>query len=181
MTYGVVSILDDEHSDKVEKLWDTFQQEFGIHGVFHTPIPHFSYHVAEQYDLAGIEKIVAKLASEITPFEVKTTGLGIFTGDDPVLFVPVVRTAALEQIHERVWQAINDEDVVTGAFSYYELPQWVPHITLTHKDAGHDLLPQVVQFLSQHNFTWNIKIDNLSIIGGDEIHERIVEFSLRGK
>jgi len=53
--HGVVSLLDDEHYALVEHLWDEVETELGVRGLYKTPFPHFSYHVAEQYDLDLLE------------------------------------------------------------------------------------------------------------------------------
>jgi hypothetical protein len=43
-------LLDDRHTELVEKLWLEMAQRFGV-GNPATAVPHFSYHVSEAYDL----------------------------------------------------------------------------------------------------------------------------------
>src|SRR5579871_3200774 len=85
---GVVSLLDGEHYQQVETLWAELAERFGLRGVYVTPFPHFSYHVASHYDTGQLEPILRQVASKIHPFQIKITGLGIFTGPQPVLYIP---------------------------------------------------------------------------------------------
>ncbi len=57
--HGIVSLLDDQHTELVEKLWAEMAQRFGVGNPAATYVPHYSYHVAEDYDLdklAGIQE-----------------------------------------------------------------------------------------------------------------------------
>ena len=88
---GIVSLLDSKHNQLIEELWAELKREFTVQGVYVTPYPHFSYHVAQVYDVDKIEPVLQRITSNITTFNVKTSGLGVFTGTSPVLYIPVVR------------------------------------------------------------------------------------------
>jgi len=49
--HAVVSLLDQSHYEKVEALWSELASRFGLRGIYRTPYPHFSYHVAAGYDV----------------------------------------------------------------------------------------------------------------------------------
>ncbi len=80
--HGIVSLLDNDQL--IEELWAELEREFSVHGVYVTPYPHFSYHVAQVYDVEKIEPILQRITSNITTFKVRTSGLGVFTGTSPV-------------------------------------------------------------------------------------------------
>jgi 2'-5' RNA ligase len=171
LMYGIVSLLDDKHNGFVQDLWDEFKAKFGVHGVHRTPIPHFSYHVAQEYDLDAVRNLLMPIVRDLKPFTVQTTGLGIFTGKDPVLYVPVRRDAHIIQLHERIWRTIAESKAVIDSNTYYQPSQWHPHITLTHHDVDHDMLPKVIRVLSERQFAWEITIDNLAVLDGeDDVH-----------
>ena len=48
--HGIISLLDNDHYQLVEEVWAELEREFSVHGVYVTPYPHFSYHVAQGYD-----------------------------------------------------------------------------------------------------------------------------------
>jgi 2'-5' RNA ligase len=160
--HAVVSLLDDEHYHLVESLWAELEEEFGVRGVYVTPFPHFSYQVAPQYDVARLEPILARLAQAQRPFHVRTTGLGIFTGAQPVLFIPVVPNPDLARLHQAIWDATLSTSA--GLLAYYRPDQWVPHVTLGFGDISPEESAEIVRCLISRDFTWEIAVDNLALI-----------------
>jgi 2'-5' RNA ligase len=174
---GIVSLLDLEHKEQVQGLWDELEHEFGLCGIFTTRFPHFSYHVAGAYDCGRLGPILARFAHGHEGFTAHATGLGIFTGPQPVLFIPVVRTPELTRLHQELWWAVAG--TAAGTIDLYHPHTWVPHITLAHGDLTAQMLPDVIRFLSGRDFTWNIRIADLVLVmaagTGDE---RQVRFPL---
>jgi 2'-5' RNA ligase len=175
--YGIVSLLDAEHHAKVVQLWAEFKARFGVQGISLTPIPHYSYHVAEKYNLAKLEAVLVKAARTIQPFRVRTNGLGIFTGAEPVLYIPVIRKPALTQFHQYLWEPLSA--TATKSSPYYHPDSWRPHITLTHRDVNHDLLPQVVRLLSERTFYWDVGIETLSVLSSNEEPDETVMMTVK--
>ena len=160
--HGVVSLLDDEHYALVEQIWDELAERFGVRGVYAKPFPHFSYHVAEAYQVEAVEAALRGLAQSASPFVLRTAGLGIFGADQPVLYIPVVRSPELSALHEEVWRRVSP--LASGAMRYYDPDMWMPHITLAHGDIGHEQLAQIVRALSERPFHWETRLNNLSMI-----------------
>jgi 2'-5' RNA ligase len=160
--HGVVSLLDDEHHALVEHLWDELETRLGVRGLYKTPIPHFSYHVAEGYDVHLLEPILRRFASRCATFRARTAGLGVFSGDHPVLYVAVVRSPTLTALHQRLWQELGGAS--TGAAEYYHPERWMPHITLADGDVLKEHLPEIVRMLSARAFDWEVEVTNLSLI-----------------
>jgi hypothetical protein len=173
--YAVVSMLSESHCRQVEELWAELKQRCGIHGILATPYPHFSYHVAAGYDLLGLDALLRRVARGLSPFRVRTAGLGVFTGHAPVVHIPVVRSAELAALHGRLWPQI--ERRASGSVGYYHPDQWLPHITLGHGDICQANLPEVIRQLGARDFSWEIPIDNLAVISssgaGSGLHLQI--------
>lgn len=159
---AVVSVLDARHHDRMLALWDELQQEFGVAGVFESPIPHFSYHVAAAYDIEALSEILHTCAREWAPLQVQTAGLGLFTGPQPVLYIPIVRNAPLSALQAALSQRLRP--VARRPLAYYLPEHWLPHITLTLGDVGSAVLAAIITYLCPHNFRWDISINNLAII-----------------
>ncbi len=159
---GIVSLLDEEHYRLTESLWEELERTFGLRGIYVTPYPHFSYHVAKGYDAARLETALRCVADSTRAFPVRTGGLGIFTGQSPVLYVPVVRSLALSQLHQRVWEAASP--LSSGEEAYYQPESWMPHITIVFGALPSETLPAVVHLLSERDFYWQISVDNLTYI-----------------
>ena len=159
---GIVSLLDSKHNQLVEELWAELEREFSVQGVYVTPYPHFSYHVAQVYNVDKIEPVLQRITSNITTFNVKTSGLGVFTGTSPVLYIPVVRSLELTQLHEELWQEISP--VSSGVQEYYNPDQWMPHITIGFGDISKDKLLQMIPLLAERDFNWEITVNNIALI-----------------
>lgn len=160
--HGIVSLLDDEAYTAVEALWAELARDHGLGGVRRPPFPHFSYQIAPAYELSRLEAALAAFARNQQPFTVRASGLGIFTGPEPVLYVPVVRTAALSAFHAALWEATAP--CATGPDAYYTPDRWMPHITLAQHDIDSALLGPVVASLAARDLAWDTTVDNLAYI-----------------
>lgn len=159
---GVVSLLDDEHYALVEGLWAELEREFGVRGVYATPFPHFSYQVAQRYDLERAAAVLAETARAARPFKIRTAGLGIFNAAHPVLYVSVVRSPALSALHERLWEHLAPAG--ENLSPHYRPEMWVPHITLAQNNINYEQLCAVVGWLGGRSFHWESTVNNLSLI-----------------
>ena len=160
--HGVVSLLEDKYYRLVEDLWAELEKEFGVRGVYVTPYPHFSYQVASHYNVELLEPILRDFVARSSAFQISACGLGIFTGASPVLYIPVVRTQELNRFHAALWKEISQAGA--GIVDYYTPENWMPHITIGFGDLNKNKLSQIVRYLSEHNFNWEIIVDNIALI-----------------
>jgi 2'-5' RNA ligase len=160
--HGIVSLLDNDHYQLVEELWAELERDFSVHGVYVTPYPHFSYHVAQGYAVDKIEPVLQRITSNITRFKVRTSGLGIFTGASPVLYIPVARSLELAELHQELWEQISPSS--SGIQEYYHPNQWIPHITIGFGDISKDKLSQIIPFLAERKYHWEITVNNIALI-----------------
>jgi 2'-5' RNA ligase len=160
--HGIVSLLDNVHNQLVEELWAELKREFSVDGVYITPFPHFSYHVAQDYEVDKILPVLERITSNITTFTVRTSGLGIFTGASSVLYIPIVRSLELTQLHQELWKQISTAS--SGIVEYYHPDQWVPHITIGFGDISKDKLSQMIPLLAERDFNWDITVNNIAFI-----------------
>jgi len=160
---GVVSLLDDEHNLLINALWEVLDHDFGVNYLIqHVPIPHFSYHVADQYDRARVEQLIENVARTQPFMKVRATGIALFTGQAPILYVPVVRTAELTRLHETLWGPVSA--AARGTQDYYHPQRWMPHITLAQGDLDDVSLMRIFERWSTRSFEWEITINNLALI-----------------
>ncbi|MBN1665783.1 MAG: 2'-5' RNA ligase family protein [Anaerolineales bacterium] len=160
--HGLVSVLDEAHFAQVHALWAELEKACGLNGIHVTPIPHFSYQIASDYDWAGLQVVMEELAAQTQPFQVNTTGLALFTGQRIVAYLPVVRTAALSRLHQQIWERVRPLSVAPNP--YYDPDLWMPHISLAYQDVTPERLACLMNCLAGRSFDWQIKIDNLTLI-----------------
>lgn len=160
--HGLVSLLDQAHTEQVEVIWQLLKYQCGLSGVKTTPYPHFSWQVAKGYDWDALGNRLVEIAQAFSPFQVRTSGLGLFTGEQPVLYIPVVRTSVLHALHLRIWEV--SRSISMDISPYYAPDSWKPHITIAQGDLNLDTVSCAIQQLARQNFDWVIPIDNLAVI-----------------
>ncbi len=159
---GIASLLDQAASQHVERLWRELETDCGLVGVRVTPFPHFSWQVTEGYDLPRLKTTLQKTARGMQPFVVHTAGLGLFTGESPVIYVPIVREKSLLRLHEMLWE--RTKKLAIRPASYYAPDQWIPHITLAYGDVDMESLGCALRTLAVQSFDWEIKVDNFVFV-----------------
>jgi 2'-5' RNA ligase len=147
-------------------------RNFNVRSKATTPYPHFSYQVAESYDLDALEPVLRRFAENSGGFRVRTTGLGLFTGPKPVLYVPVVRSTALTRFQRELWPELAK--VAQGVSDYYHPENWIPHITLAMNNLDGDNLPEITRWLSHRDFNWEIDITNLALIHDTDTSQELL-------
>ncbi|MBD1396513.1 2'-5' RNA ligase family protein [Pontibacter sp. JH31] len=159
---AVTSLLDQSHSDRVTELTEHLDRKFGLSEVKLTPYPHLTLLTAEIPDMEELQEYLEQTSRETEPFTIRTTGLGIFPGEKPVIYIPVLRTPPLNQLHTRLHRDISEMSSEMGV--YYNPNMWLPHISLALGDTSPDVLGPVLTFLFSYNFNWEINLDNLTIL-----------------
>ncbi|MCJ7626742.1 MAG: 2'-5' RNA ligase family protein [Anaerolineaceae bacterium] len=160
--HGLVSLLPDQFYKRVVGLWSVLEVEFGLKGIQVTRFPHFSWQIGEDYPFQELKKGLDEITKMITPFMVRTTGLGLFTGETPVIYIPVVKTINLMGVHEKIWERF--QTVGSGISEFYNPENWMPHISLAYHDVDKNTIGEVMRFLAFERYDWEMKVDNISFI-----------------
>jgi 2'-5' RNA ligase len=177
--YGIVSLLDSKHEESVRELWSALEASHALRPARETLVPHLSLHVAEGYDLKALQSPLEGLARTTQPFKIHTAGIGVFTAEQPVVYLPVVRDPLLSTLHQAIWQLATSlsEDV----HHYFHPQRWIPHITLADLVGSPSRMGDVVELLAKHDLAWEIHIDNLAVLCDDcGKHEVRTRFALTG-
>ncbi len=168
---GIVSLLDSEARERIEQLWEELRRDFGVRGIHSKRFPHFSYHVADEYDLTKLRPVLQQVAGATRQFPAHASGIGIFTRKEPVIYLPVVRSKELQSIHSEV--ARLAEPLATGINEYYAPDIWIPHITVAEGDVDILVLPEIVRRLGERNLRWELPVTNLAVIHATESVQEI--------
>lgn len=159
--YGVVSLLDGEHEQRVLKLWEGLERDFGLR-IRETHIPHFTYHSAQRYDLDRLDGILRLRAAQTGPFSARCEMLGVIRAPEvPCFFLPLVRNAELDGLHRTLWPELSE--IATGTLDRYAPDSWMATINLT-PDIEVDLSAELVRYLLRQDLPQVMRIDNLSLL-----------------
>jgi 2'-5' RNA ligase len=157
---AILSLLPDPFYDKVKVIWTHLEKNHGIHGVNIAPFPHFSWQGAMEYEQKGLEFTLKTIANLSKPFRVQTSGIGLFTGQCPVIFIQVIKSPQLMRVHQQIWSAIRP--LGKNFNPHYQQEVWQPHITLAMGDVVNDKIGQIVQSLADYDFNWEFLVDHIA-------------------
>lgn len=179
---GVVTILEEKHYQVVQEIWQDLQQACGLQDNKSLTVPHFSWHVAQEYpDELRLDELLEKASLDIKPFTVRTAGLGIFFQPRLVVYVAVVKTRALIQLHQKLWEELAE--LAKQPLPYYAPAYWIPHITLVYEELTESALACALTRLANRQLDWEIDVNNLALIGQSQSESGSVciQHLLRGK
>jgi 2'-5' RNA ligase len=158
---AITSLLDTKHSDLVNTIIYDFEKEFGLKQVQATPLPHITFLIAETYNITLLKDYLLRLCYSVQPVHAYTTGIGVFPGEHPVIYIPVLRTQPLNKLHSQLYQDISKMSMEVGPFSKPKV--WLPHISLAVGDTSPEMMTPIFKYLMHYHFDWEIMLDNLSI------------------
>jgi 2'-5' RNA ligase len=159
---AITSLLSPPAAARINRIIKSLESEFGLDDVQATPDPHITYQLAGVAKRTALIDVLARVARQTQPFAAYTTGLGIFPGPNPVIYIPVLRSEALNALHRRIHEATAPLCLRTDKFSGADC--WLPHISLALHDTTPDLLGAVLRYLNEQTFNLKFQIDNLAIL-----------------
>lgn len=160
--HGLVSLLPEPFYARVETIWQELETRFGLSGIQVTPYPHFSWQIGEDYPQNLLDEAAQNVSASTPPLTVTTGGLGLFTGERPVIYISVVKTPTLSAVHKLIWERFKN--VCNGVSPLYSPESWMPHISIAYEDVTAKNIGPVMQWLAFQDFNWEMTIDNISFI-----------------
>lgn len=159
---AITSLLSPPHVLRINAIIKRLEEKFGLDDVQATLDPHLTYQLAGTKKRSSLQQVLAEVAATTEPFPVFTTGLGVFPGAQPVIYIPVLRSDALNALHHRILAATASLCLRTDKFSGPDC--WLPHISLALHDTTPALLGPVLNFLNAEAYNMRMLIDNIAIL-----------------
>jgi 2'-5' RNA ligase len=159
--YAIISKLDAESSSTVNQLWLTLCKACGLSAIYNLPLPHLTWMVADDLAIQQSTPILNQISEKANSLTLHTFGLGVFTGEKPVLYLPVVKSIEMTSLHEKIWDQVfpfSKEQKL-----YYSPNLWVPHITLAINDLTEENLACAINAIAFDSVELFVKINNLAI------------------
>ena len=158
--HAILSKLDPASSETVHKLWEQLRESCGLRAIYETPIPHFSWFVAEQINFERASPILSQIVGQQSSMTLHTFGVGLFSGATPTLYLPIVKSREMIALHETLWDQITPFSKQVKL--YYSPMLWVPHITLALKDLTRENLACAVEAIGFEPIELFITVNNLA-------------------
>jgi 2'-5' RNA ligase len=159
--YAIISEIDEESSEKVSQIWHHLCEMCGLEEIYTLPTPHFSWLVADGMILDLAKAKVASMISRVPEISTYTFGLGIFSGILPVLFLPMVKTMDMIQLHQEIWDQVGPH--CSQVNMYYSPSLWMPHITLALKDLDKDKLACAVNVYAFKQIELSVTMTSIAL------------------
>jgi hypothetical protein len=165
--YAIASSININENEKIHAIWNELDFVCEMNQVKFAPIPHFSYMTYEgELNSARITNALKKIAAETKPFQIQISGLGVFQGKTPILYLPIVKTRLLLELHSRLVSEVYE--YVDKASSFYLEENWIPHITLAIRDINLENLSCAVDQCMNFDLSFRLNVDQLAILYMDE-------------
>ena len=178
--YAIISELDPKSTEAVSLIWRKLRDVCHLKAIYHQPTPHLSWFVAEDIDVKSSVTVIEKMAGNNCGFTTQAFGIGFFTGVRPVLYLPLVKTQEMIEIHKQVWDQIPEFSKQSN--KYYDPSNWMPHVTLAVNDLSIENLACALGSLAFDHIELSISIDNMIIVayGADPANEPLHRFRFCG-
>jgi 2'-5' RNA ligase len=164
--YAIISEIDSKAGVIVKDLRGRMREACGLMAIYELPTPHLSWMVAEAFDVPLVEALIADIAESTDEFTTYVFGFGIFSGERPVFYLPLVKSQAMFALHSQIWRQ-------TLSYShrpnqYYSPSHWLPHITLAINDITQESLACALESVAFEPVEMRITVDNLIVVAQDD-------------
>lgn len=170
--FAVATVLDIQNDPESAEAWDRVEEAFSQADLAEPGLLHFSWHVAASYRTDWIEDCLRETAKDLSLILTTSTGLGIFTNEKPVLYLPVSKNRLIADLHHHLWKRL--EPIAENVNRYYDPENWIPHITLAYENANAEQICQMASLLLKQEMVFRLRIDHLALIFRNESDNGIV-------
>lgn len=156
--FGIISLINVDLEHDVRSMWLKIREILIKNDLPIQEHPHFSWLVARNYNVDKTLRSLERIAKNVRPFKIALSGIGIFSGETPILYLPIVRTILLSSIHRKIWA--NCRDYAEELNPYYSSEKWIPHITVTYANKDTQSILGVTQEIISNPLRIEIEVTN---------------------
>ncbi len=139
--------------------------------------PHFSLAIYGEINTTVCADLLNSFAQNRAPFALSIASLGIFPGEQAVVFLAPIASPHLLDLQRQVHQLLQD----TGALpsSYYLPGHWTPHCTLATR-VPPQFISQAVTIGLGMSFPFPVSIEEIGVIEYPPV-KHLFSFRLTGR
>lgn len=143
MGYAVELVLDKADAEPIQRLFEltnSIMLELEAE-------PHVSLAVFEEVDTARLFSLVDDFAKERQPLNLRFSSIGVFPGEENVVFLAPVVTEELLRLHADFYDRLGTAGLKCDP--YYQPGAWVPHCTITMNEPLSESLEAITKIHDQ--------------------------------
>jgi len=162
MIFALATIFHLDEVSPENPTWEMIREVFDRAEVPMTALPHFSWHVATEYDEDAVGSHLFDLVKGFDPFAINVAGIGIFTAQVPVIYLPVTKTPMVSELHGELWAQLKPHSSKINP--NYDPHVCFPHVTLATGEASNDAICRVITELAHIPTSMELIVDHLALI-----------------
>jgi 2'-5' RNA ligase len=159
---GIASLLIGEERDEVLRFWNVFEKNYNSIGVRSFDHPNLGFQGGSCLNIGTLKEELSKLCTKISPFEVIIDGFGFFEAPSKVVYLKVVKSKELIEIHKKI--NISLTKCCQDLFELYTPENWVPHITLAMDDLSETSFDNFKNKYKDYSPYFKQTISNLALV-----------------
>ena len=159
---GIATLITGSERDEVLRYWDIFEKEYNSIGVRSCDHPNLGFQGGDCSNLDFLKDELSNLCNIISPFEMIVDGFGYFEAPSKVVYLQVMKTNELIEIHKEINIILSKSCIST--FQYYTPEYWVPHITLAMDDLSETSFDTFKKRHKDTSPSFNQTISNLALV-----------------
>jgi len=158
---SILSIIDSSEKSEILRIMDSVRPLL----LDQTPLiwkyPHITWHSAKEYQNNILEKSLQDLSTSWERTKIRVTGIGMFTGKTQVLYLPVIKTPSLVQMHKQIFKV--SKPISKQPSKYFQPEIWIHHITIISDPDEQRSIPDAIHVLSDMKVDFEVEINNIAL------------------
>lgn len=161
-TVGIAALLTGEERDEVLRFWNIFKENYNSIGVRSFDHPNLGFQGGSCLNLGSLKDELSSLCTKIPPFEITVNGFGFFESPSKVVYLKVMKTNELIEIHKKVNSTLAK--CCENLFDFYTPENWIPHITLAMDDLSETSFESFKNRYKGYSPSFRQTISNLALV-----------------
>ena len=174
----LVTLLPETVSQNVKAICADLKSWTGLTEIRTTTVPHFSWVTGENFLSEPLHASLREFTATIDPFSVYATGLGIFPGNSPVLYIPIVKTAQLH-LYSPAGLAAFPNLSETSSTRSSNLTSGRLISALVFDELSGDSLGKILRKIAFKEINFKFAVDNISLLVINEEETVKLKFSFK--
>ena len=158
---ALIAEFDARSNEKIESIWREVGMSCGKNSQISFQYPHFTWQAAASYNVTGFEMALRDAFLSQSPFTIKLAGLGVFTGGLPILYLNMVKSPLVQNLHQMITDI--SKSYVKGLEDYWLPEQWMPHLTLMEPGTNSKTIANFLPCLLERKFDWEIGVKSICL------------------
>lgn len=161
MRYSIEINFDEKSDLIIRDIWKKLRERnVSAYMDKHGGLPHITLAIFDSSDSLVEEELIRKTAENESSFTIKMSSLGIFPGDENIIFLSPVPSKKLIDFHFKLQLILKD---IKGNVDYYKPDNWVPHCTLG-MDIRKSKIDQAMDLILEDFKPLEVKVESLKLV-----------------